>query len=59
MRYIRRYRRMRDALLNIGTDCTSFTRGSCREPWSGRRANGQYLCERWCDNCIAWDGLNG
>lgn len=60
MRPVRRWLRMRDALLNIGTDCTNFTAPPfCRHPASGRSKSARYGADRWCDGCIAWDGLYG
>lgn len=48
---------MRDALLTIGTECTGFI-----GPWTcvddpGRKRDGEFGAERWCDQCIAREGL--
>lgn len=59
--------RMHEALMLIaenngnGTDnhCSNYTGGSatCRKPNSGRTKDAEYGADRWCDACIAADGL--
>jgi len=48
--------RMRSALkLIAGEKCSNFTSGDCKS--AGRTKNAQYGADRWCDACIARDGL--
>lgn len=47
----------RDALREIGTKCSNYTEGSCRDPETNRWMNAGNTADRWCDQCIAAYGL--
>lgn len=38
--------------------CTSYTRGRCLDPHSGKKRGARYGADAWCDACIARDALN-
>jgi hypothetical protein len=58
--WIKRHKRMKAALYQIGTDCTNYhpyKDGSmtCRQ--SDRTMDSEFGASRWCDACIASYGL--
>lgn len=49
--------RMESALKAIAGDkCMRLTSGNC---WTDYERDAEYLADRWCDACIAADGLRG
>lgn len=55
---VTKLRRARKALrLIAGIRCTNYTAGSCRDSGSGRTKGAYYGADKWCDACIATDGL--
>lgn len=49
---------MEAALRLIGTDCATYTRGTCSDE-PNRSPYAKYGADQWCDPCIARAGLAG
>lgn len=55
---VTKLRRARQALrLIANVRCENYTADSCRDAGSGRKRNGYYGADRWCNTCIAHEGL--
>jgi hypothetical protein len=58
-RWVGRKRRYREALLLIGTTCSNYVGGRTTCVTAGRLPDADFTADRWCDQCIAREGLNG